>query len=133
VPNDWEAEGIEITDALDNKVEFDIVGKDDSYYQVVQSPNDCANSFLMSRYQLDLRLEDIPSMGYKTFVVKPADGKRNATDSMVTGPTTMENEFICVTVKPNGTLSILDKETGKTYDNQGIFQGFQRDRQSVGA
>lgn len=122
VPNDWECEAIEITDAQDNKVEFDITGKDDSYYQIVQSPNDCANSFLMSRYQLDLRLEDIPSMGYKTFFVKPAGAKRNATDSMVTGPTTMENEFICVTVKPNGTLSILDKETGKTYGNQGYFK-----------
>ncbi|MCP4610942.1 MAG: hypothetical protein GY845_19725 [Planctomycetes bacterium] len=122
VPNDWEGEDIEITDVLDNKVEFDIVGKDDSYYQVVQSPNDCANSFLMSRYQLDLRLEDIPSMGYKTFFVKPAGRKRKKTDSMVAGPTTMENEFICVTVKPNGTLTILDKETGKTYDNQGYFK-----------
>jgi len=48
VPNDWEGKAIEITDARDNKVEFDIAGKDDSYYQVVQSPNDCANSFLMS-------------------------------------------------------------------------------------
>jgi alpha-mannosidase len=76
----------------------------------------------MRRYQLDLRLEDIPSMGYKTFFVKPADAKRNPTDSMVTGPTMMENEFICVTVKPNGTLTILDKETGKTYDNQGYFK-----------
>jgi hypothetical protein len=122
VPNDWEGEAIEITDAWDNKVEFDISGKDDSYYQIVQSPNDCANSLLMSRYQLDLRLENIPSMGYKTFFVKPAGAKRNATDSMVTGPTTMENEFICVTVKPNGALSILDKETGKTYDNQGYFK-----------
>ena len=76
----------------------------------------------MTRYQLDLRLEDILSMGYKTFFVKPAGVKRNAADSMVTGPTTMENEFICVTVKPNGTLTILDKETGKTYDNQGYFK-----------
>jgi alpha-mannosidase len=41
---------------------------------------------------------------------------------MVTGPTAMENELICVTVKPNGTLTILDKETGKTYDNQGYFK-----------
>jgi alpha-mannosidase len=122
VPNDWEGEGIEITDAQNNKVEFDIVGKDDSYYQVVQSPNDCANSFLMSRYQIDLRLEDIPSMGYKTFFVKPAGRKRNAKGSMITGPTTMENEFICVTIKHNGTLTILDKETGTTYDNQGYFK-----------
>jgi len=122
VPNDWEGEAIEITDAQDKRIEFDIAGRDDSYYQIVQSPNDCANSFRMTRYQLDLRLEDIPSMGYKTFFVKPAGARRNATDSMVTGPATMENEFISVTVKPNGALTILDKETCKTYDNQGYFK-----------
>jgi len=122
VPNDWAGEAIEIIDARDNKVECDIVGKDDPYYQVVQSPNDCANSFLMTRYQLDLKLEDIPAMGYKTFFVKPAGEKKSATDSMVAGPMTMENEFIRVAIKPNGTLTILDKETDTTYDNQGYFK-----------
>jgi len=76
----------------------------------------------MTRYQLHIKLEHIPSMGYKTFFVKPASKRADATDSMVTGPTTMENEFIAVTVKPNGTLTIFDKETGKTCDNQGYFK-----------
>jgi len=121
VPNDWEGEAIEITDVQGNQVEFYVAGKDDPYYQIVQSPNDCANSFLMTRYHLDLKLEDLPAMGYKTFFVKPAGEERNAADSMVTGPTTMANEFLSVTIEPNGTLTILDKETGKTYRNQGYF------------
>jgi len=122
VPNEWEGEAIEITDARGNRVDFDIVSRDDPYYQIVQSPNDCANSFLMTRYLLDLRLEDIPSMGYKTFFVKPAGARRDTTASMVTAPATMENEFIRVTVKPDGTLTVFDKQTGKTYDNQGYFR-----------
>ena len=44
---------------------------------------------MMTRYQLDLKLEGIPAMGYKTFFVKPAGAERNVGGSMVTGPTAM--------------------------------------------
>jgi len=129
VPNDWDCDSIDIVDTQDNKVAFDIIKKDDSFYQIVQSPNDCANSFLMSRYHIDLKLKDVPAMGYKTFFVKPAkEEDRSSWNSMVSEPMAMENEHLFVNVNNNGTLSIFEKKTGRTFDNLGYY----RDSSEIG-
>ena len=41
---------------------------------------------------------------------------------MLTGPQSMENELISVTINSNGTLTITDKTTGKVYDKLGYFK-----------
>ena len=68
--------------------------------------------------------KDIPGLGYGTFRAKP---KRrfpilDQPKTMLTGPQTMENEFLAVTIMANGTLDMRDKRTGQSYTNQGYFR-----------
>lgn len=79
----------------------------------------------------------IPSMGYTTFgyeeykTILPGHGDYSYKEfnsptrfpgSMQTGHKTWENEFIEVTFEDNGTISVLNKETGKNYKDLLIFE-----------
>jgi alpha-mannosidase len=76
----------------------------------------------MVRYNAKVKFENIPPMGYRTFFVKPLKKFRAAKiENMVTGPRTMENEFISVTINANGTLTVTDKSNGKIYNEIGYF------------
>ncbi len=123
IPREWECETIDIVDEGGNKVPFATIEKDDSFYQIVQSPNDCTNMFEMVRYLVDVYFEDVPGMGYRTFFAKPVEEEKQSNKiSMITAPQTMENEYLSVKVNPNGTLNLYHKETGRTFKNQGYFK-----------
>lgn len=55
----------------------------------------------------------MPAMGYKTYFVVEAD--RPMTHS-VTARDTVETDFYRITVNPNGTLKIVDKQLNRTFD-----------------
>jgi len=123
IPKECQCETIEIVDAQGNKVPFSIIEKDDPFHQIVQSPNDCANMFEMVRYFVDVYFEDVPAMGYRTFFAKPLEEEKQSSKvSMVTGPQSIENEYLSVKVNPNGTLTIFEKETGRIFKDQGYFK-----------
>jgi alpha-mannosidase len=123
IPREWECETIEIVDANDKNIEFAIIEKEEPFYQIVQSPNDCANIFPMSRYLVDVQFDNVPAMGYKTFFAKPIEeAKQENKTSMVTGPNSMANEFLSVLINANGTLDVIDKQTGKHFKKQGYFK-----------
>ncbi len=58
-------------------------------------------------------VDDIPSMGYKTFLIKEKEGSVAVEDSKITD--VAENEFYSITVNENGSLNITDKNSGKKY------------------
>jgi hypothetical protein len=100
------------------------------FYPIVQSPNDTANIFPSSRYEVRVAFNDVPAFGYRTFQVRPVKAIRfSQPKSMLTGPQTMENEYLAVTLKANGTMTVRDKLTGQTYDGLGYF----RDRGEIGS
>ncbi len=122
IPQEWKADGFQIVDEKNKNVKVQLCEKVAGSYPVVQSPNDTANTFPMSRFNVQAQFEDIPAMGYRTFFVKPVKKPRaQKTLSMLTGPQSMENEFISVTINSNGTLTVTDKATGKVYDKLGYF------------
>ncbi|RKY05373.1 MAG: hypothetical protein DRP66_10615, partial [Planctomycetota bacterium] len=130
IPRDLESGSFEIVDENGQKAGLQILGSGDSF-QVVQSPNDCANTFLTKQYRAKVELKDIPPAGYKTFFVRPIDKddvvpSRPAT--MVAGINTMENEHLRVAIEANGTMIITDKQTGKVFERMGYF----RDTAEVG-
>ncbi len=122
IPQEWKADGFQIVDEKDKPVKVQLCEKVAGSYPIVQSPNDTANMFPMSRFNVQAQFENIPAMGYRTFFVKPVKKPRaQKTLSMLTGPQSMENEFISVTINSNGTLTVTDKATGKVYDKLGYF------------
>jgi alpha-mannosidase len=124
IPNEWECQSFEIVDEDGELVTTQILDVNASC-QAVQIPNDTANLFLSKQYHIFADLKDIPGLGYKTYKVKPLYWKRTKSvqpKSMLSGPQTMENEYLSVTINSNGTLNIRDKISGKQYQNMGYFR-----------
>lgn len=57
----------------------------------------------------------VPATGYRVFDVKLEAPHARAVQGLVTGPRTLENAFLKVTVNADGTLDVLDKETGRAF------------------
>ena len=69
---------------------------------------------------------DLPPLGYTTLEVRPAIGPVRIWGTLrhaqsAPGSLSMENEHLAVSVNPNGTLRLLDKVTGRTFDNLLIY------------
>ena len=62
-------------------------------------------------------LRNLPALGYRCYEVVPVNHEIRQVETMLTGPNTMENEFIAVTVNYNGTVDITNRETGRIFRN----------------
>lgn len=60
----------------------------------------------------------LPAGGKSEFKIVPSETPSRYLRQMVSGDDYMENEYLKVTVTSNGELSIFDKKTKKTYENQ---------------
>ncbi len=87
----------------------------------------------IDRFEVIIDAGEIPAMGYKTIkCVKTADLNRKTVfwhdmrkytgKELITGVNTMENEFIAVCVEKNGTVTMTDKKTGRTYANLNYYE-----------
>jgi hypothetical protein len=130
IPAEWKNKAFEITDEQGRALRTQTLKVVSPFYQIVQSPNDVANVFPSSRYELKVEFNDVPGFGYKTFRVKPVKETRaKQPKSMVTGPLSMENEYLAVSFHANGTMFVKDKITGREYHGLGYF----KDRGEVGS
>ena len=59
-------------------------------------------------------------IGYRTFSVKKTPS--TITETLPAANGVMENEFLKVTIHPNGSLTITEKETGNTHENLLLFE-----------
>lgn len=66
------------------------------------------------RYTIELK-DVIPSMGYKTYLIKEAEGVINSEEGKKTDK--IENRYFNITVNGNGSLNILHKDTNTLYEN----------------
>ena len=70
--------------------------------------------------------DSIPGLGYKTFYYlnknKKANFSYNKKLKVYPEENRMENEFLDVKIEDNGTLTIIDKKTGRKFENIGYFQ-----------
>jgi alpha-mannosidase len=64
---------------------------------------------------------DVPSLGYKTFWLKP--GSVASSDEIRTGTNFCENRFYTIEFGPGGITSLFDKETGQQLLNTTKFPG----------
>lgn len=70
------------------------------------------------RHEVDIAAHlSIPAYGYTTLVCRPVREPTRHLGSMLVNDHTIENEFLQVAVGTNGTLRVLDKRSGQTYDN----------------
>ncbi len=96
------------------------------YYGKVFAENYQVN---VVRVSLPLR---IPALGYTTLSLRAGEPglptRHPMLPGLVTGERSMENEFLKVSVEPDGTLSLLDKRSGQAYRRLLTFE----DRADIG-
>ena len=130
IPLEWKAKSFQVVDDQNKVLRMQTTKITSPFYQIVQSPNDVANLFPSSRHEVQIEFNDIPGFGYRTFKVKPVVEIHPAEPkSMLTGPLSMENEYLTVAFHVNGTMMVQDKITGHRYDGLGYF----RDRGEIGS
>ena len=74
------------------------------------------------RVHIHFRAQDVPALGYKTYIVKPKDTFIRSDETLITEASAMENEHIKVRINENGTLDIIDKATGQTFTGLHYFE-----------
>lgn len=65
---------------------------------------------------------DLPPLGFKLYRLVPGQSHLEAPDSLVVDECTLENEFYRVQISPDGTIAILDKESGCLYEGLGFLE-----------
>ena len=63
----------------------------------------------------------LSSGGVTQLIARPSDHPTRQFGSMITSPTSAENEHIALEIQPDGTLRILHKASGKVYERIGSY------------
>ncbi len=72
----------------------------------------------MKRYTVTFSAEGIPSCGFKAYQLVEAPRAAHVPGELIgSEPTRLENEMLRVDIHPNGTLSVLHKPSGRSYDD----------------
>ena len=66
-------------------------------------------------YCLALEAGDLPPYSLTAFSLRTVTGPDRPQGSLFTGPCTMENRFLRATVESDGTLTLVNRATGRTY------------------
>ncbi|MWV43715.1 alpha-mannosidase [Paenibacillus sp. HJL G12] len=94
--------------------------------------------YFARRIQIRFEAERVPALGHKTYAlmlgkqqksrmkIKDRTGHSAAQltcrNSLVTSERSMENEYLAVTIEPNGSLTLKDKATGNIYGDLCIYE-----------
>ena len=132
VPRDVRLHYLVIEDAAGNPVAMQEIDRKETRAGIYH-PRSRNMPFYCTRVHLHFRADEVPALGYKTFKLKWVqkneypyphedwDAPRIPAHTLVTGPRQAENEFLRVSVNPDGTFALTDKQTGKTYDKLNYF------------
>ena len=106
-------------------------GGEEIPYQLLHQRRDAAG-FHVSRYKFPTAETrhviiasakiTVPPFGYTTLIVEPFEGPTRYLGSMAASHRTIENEFLRITVNPNGTLAVLDKRSNHSFDQLLTFE-----------
>ena len=77
------------------------------------------------QYELSFIAPDVPSFGHRTFGVRMTEEEASFEPTIRADDTSLENESLKVTVNRNGSLNVLDKETGELWENQNVFEDME--------
>jgi alpha-mannosidase len=121
LPREKEYRAFSIYDTKDEKVEQQIISREESYLITTEHHEMPMTSFT-TKWKLSFLAKNIPALGYKTFILKPESGKTSNYGSQITATNTMENEFLKVRIESNGTLTVVDKITEQKYENLLYFE-----------
>lgn len=105
-----------IYDDQGQKVSHQVLSREESYVIPIE-PHELPTSYYTTKWKVAFEARNLPALGFKTFTVKPEEGRKSNYGSQITATNILENEFLKVKIEPNGTLTITDKKCDEVYPN----------------
>ncbi len=123
-PASWgNQDDFDILDELGRPVVYQRIGLPRLNQTGVHNPHDVQLFFQGKRQVTRLAVEELPVCGYRVYrVMRRARRKVRQPTSLCTEPQTMSNEYLTVTINPNGTLDVLCHATRQPYRGLGYFR-----------
>ncbi len=119
-PADQKPQGLRLTDAEGREIEYQSLGvKADGFF--IDSVWDVPKNTDVVKCTVIAQVNDIPACGYTTLYAEPLKKPSRTYGSMSASPNVLENNFVRLEVRPNGSATIYSKETGKTYGPLNYF------------
>lgn len=113
--------GFKLLDAKGAEVPYQVLQRKEDF-GVTYSKHDYPHQTLADRFSILLSANDIPGLGWKGLsVVRTGEMPRYVPEVRL-GDNLMENDFVRVEVAANGTVRLIDKSTGLSYDKINFFE-----------
>ena len=111
---------VEVFDSAGEPVRVQILGtEDDTFYAYLKYGN--AINVDATRLRIALPV-DVPAFGYATYRVVPKQAASRPVEPLSPTANVLENEFLRAEVRPDGTVALLDKKTGKSFTGLNAFE-----------
>jgi alpha-mannosidase len=113
------AECLGMTDLQGNPVNADFTAAGRTFTYTL--PDDSFRKVkYVNRFEVRFSGENIPGLGYKTYIVNKTPG--SGPKRLSYGMNFAENEFIRLDIHPDGSLKVTNKADGCTFDNLNILE-----------
>jgi mannosylglycerate hydrolase len=111
---------VELLDSNGKKVSSQILGQQpESVYAYLKF----GSAFNFEAVRLNIAFEaNIPAMGYKCFTVRPKASVDRPVESITPEQHILENELLQATIRPDGSIDLLDKSSGRLYCDLHYFE-----------
>ncbi|WP_269524563.1 glycoside hydrolase family 38 C-terminal domain-containing protein [Coraliomargarita parva] len=120
VPREMDAKAVKLTHADDeNPVQQPISNEKSSCF--VDSIWEVPRILESNRIRFYARFNKLPACGYRVYQITGTPDEVRTPSTLVVGSNRMANELLDVTVNGNGTLTVTNKMTGKTYSEINYF------------
>lgn len=98
-------------------VQIESIGKATVTRPLISGPSTLRN---VVRVRASFRAQ-LPAYGYQVYAVRP-QAKPNPVSHPKSPANTLENDYLCAEIMPNGSLTLTDKSTGATYSGLAYFE-----------
>lgn len=89
------------------------------HWAVMNHAYDAPNLMKSEHFTIHMEADKLPALGYATYVVDRSGSFDTGT--LVTATNTLENDYLRAEIKTDGTITLLDKETGLSFQNLHYF------------
>jgi len=123
LPDQCRYEGFSLRNGDDKPLRFVQTGRGPQG-TLVRNLQDISLQLRSTRVALHVEVPDIPAYGYATYRIahEPADVGSLPPAEASQLPPVLENEYLQVTIQADGSLDLLDKQTGHAFTGQHYFE-----------
>lgn len=127
LPEEAEAKWFTVEDEKDRELPVQFI-RNYSFGPIVKNPYEFPIPYKARRFHCAIQVNDVPGLGYKTFVIKPQSGQKINYGSLSPSMNVLENEYLRAEILPDGRINLTNKETGRECQGLHYFE----DRSEVG-